>query len=490
MNNEATFDDAGPFEKMVSFEISSFDLNRAMNRASRQISRQVSIPGFRPGRAPRRLVERRVGADRVRADALDDLVPARMGEILYDTEIVPVVPPLLESVMDTANGSVKVAVRVTTWPRLESLPDFRDRRVEVLPYPPVSQELDNRLEHLRHMYSPLRTVDRAIEEGDFAVIDMTVTDGERILEALGMDGLSYEVGSKSLAAEIDEGLRGRRAGEEFEMSAPLPGWYTGDDGAEEASPEDEGEGRSREMVLYRVRVVEVQARSLPDLDDDWASEYTGHDSLEELREEMREEVEEERNTMQWDFLVSETVKELIDDLDLELPERLETAQAELLLNNHLHVLDENNVDFQTYLDRADLDQEEFIDMLQKRAVAGLKTRILLESVIETLGLAVEDADVTEFLENAVEDADDPRAARRQIEGVNRDQLRSDMLTARARSFLAMQVQPIDGRGDPVAIRAPDRVKAWFEPPADTEQNPNLSPDDPQPVYEAEVIDDA
>ena len=390
MKTEASLTDAGPFEKTVSFEISSAELDRAMDRASRRISREVNIPGFRPGRAPRRMVERRVGADRVRTDALDELVPARMGEILARTEIAPVVPPLLESVTDAADGAVQVNVRVTTWPRLDSPPDYRGRRIQVGEHPPVSEEVEARLRHLRHMYAPLQTVDRAVEEGDFAVIDMTVTEGGRAIESLALDAFSYEVGSERLTAEIDENLMERKAGDEFELAAPLPGWLSPGPGEEDLPDPGDGDrsggdGRAPRRGLYRIRVVQVQSRSLPDLDDDWASEYTGHDSLDELREEMRGELESERNSRQWEALVAETMKEAVSEMDLELPERLEAAQTELLLRNHLASLERAKTDYSTYLERTGFEHEQFIEALRGQAVAGLKSRILVESVIDAEG---------------------------------------------------------------------------------------------------------
>ena len=219
---------------MVSFEISSVDLNQAMNRASRRISREVNIAGFRPGRAPRRLVENRVGAERIRTDALEDLVPARMGKILSQTDINPVVPPLLESVTDGDRGAVKVEVRVTTWPRIESVPTYRGKEIAVQEAPPISDEVDARLTQLRHMYAPLQTVDRAVERGDFVVIDMTVQEGDELIEALALDGFSYEVGSERLTAVIDDSLVGRQAGDQIRVDAPLPEWFR---------PEDRNRGR-------------------------------------------------------------------------------------------------------------------------------------------------------------------------------------------------------------------------------------------------------
>ena len=481
--------DAGPFEKMVSFEISSSDLDRAMNRASRQISRQVNIAGFRPGRAPRRLVENQVGTERIRADALEELVPPRVGEILSETEIAPVVPPLLESVTDAANGSVRVQVRVTTWPRLESLPDYRGRSVRVQALPSVSEGVDARLQQLRHMYAPLQTVDRAVEKGDFVVIDMTVMEGERLIESLALDGFSYEVGSERLTARIDEGLLGRKAGDEISICAPLPEWLSpeahtgeGDASSDPSDPsEDEQAGG-----LYVVRIVEVQSRSLPELDDAWASEYTGHDSLEDLREEMSRELETQRGETQWRMLVTETMAEIASELELDLPERLEDVQMEALFRNHLSSLEKAKTDHMTYLERIGLTHEQFLEGLRRQAVAGLKARILLQGVIDSEGMVVGDAELASVLEDLAQSAEDPESLLRHVqESGHTEQIRSDMLRDRAQAYLVMQVQPVDADGQPVEIEAPSWVRAWFE----SAENLDTGGGSREALYEAEVIND-
>lgn len=486
MKTEASFADIGPFEKMVSFEISSVDLNQAMNRASRRISREVNIAGFRPGRAPRRLVENRVGAERIRTDALEDLVPARMGKILSQTDINPVVPPLLESVTDGDRGAVKVEVRVTTWPRIESVPTYRGKEIAVQAAPPVSDEVDARLTRLRHMYAPLQTVERAVEKGDFVVIDMTVQEGDQHIEALALDGFSYEVGSERLTAVIDENLVGRQAGDEIRVDAPLPEWFR----PEEPPQAGEVDPSRADSGTYQIRVGEVQSRSLPDLDDEWASEYTGHDSLEELREEMRDEVEEQRNAAQWEMLVAETLKEMTSDLELDLPERLESAQTEMLFRNHLTSLEKAELDYMAYLERAGLDHDQFVEGLRERAVAGLKARVLIEGVIEQEGLVVEDSEVLDVLRKAAQEAEDPDRFRQEMEkGGHTEQIRSDMLRARAQAFMAMHVQPTDPSGRPVQVEAPAWVRAWFDPVTEPAEIVDPGGDVGEALYEAEVIDD-
>ena len=483
---DVSFSDAGPFEKMVSFEISSVDLKRAMNEASRRISREVSIAGFRRGKAPRRLVENQVGIQRIRADALDDLVPTRVGEILSQTEIVPVVPPLLESVTDADQGGVSVNVRITTWPRLESLPHYRGRQIQIPDVPSVSDQVDARLKELRHMYAPLQTVDKAVENGDFVIIDLTVMEGERSIDALTIDGFSYEVGSEQLIAQIDESLVGKTAGDEISVAAPLPEWLSA---TRQTSNEDHHDDQPAEG-RYEIRIVEVQSRSIPELDDDWASEYTGHDSLEELLQEMGDEVEERHSAALWEMLAAETMKEITSELELGLPERLQNAQMELLFRNHLASLENAKLDYETYLERTGLDHQQVVEGLRRQAVAGLKARILIEGVIEAEGLVVDDAEVSNALREAAGEAEDPEGFLRHVEeSVHTEEVRGDMLRARARAFMAMQVQPVDATGRPVEIEAPSWARDWFDSVPGPAESTDTRGDLGEALYEAEVIND-
>jgi FKBP-type peptidyl-prolyl cis-trans isomerase (trigger factor) len=208
--------------------------------------------------------------------------------------------------------------------------------------------------------------------------------------------------------------------------------------------------------------------------------------LEDLRNEMGGELETQRIETQWRLLVTETLEELTSELELELPERLESAQMELLFRNHLSSLERAETDYMTYLERVGLTHEQFLEGLRNQAVAGLKSRILIEAVLDSEDLVVEDAELAETLEKAAEDAEDSEALLRHMEESGQsEQIRSDMLRARAQAFLAMQVQPVDVDGQPVEVEPPSWVRAWFEPADNLETGGGSG----ETVYEAEVIND-
>jgi len=148
------------------------------------------------------------------------------------------------------------------------------------------------------------------------------------------------------------------------------------------------------------------------------------------------------------------------------------------------------MDYATYLERTGLSHEQFVESLRGRAVAGLKARILMERVIEDEDLVVDDMEVLDVLRRAAQDAEDPDQFQREMEkGAHTEQIRGDMLRARAQAFMAMQVQPVDQSGRPVQIEAPAWVKAWFDPATVPTEILEPGAEVGEALYEAEVIDE-
>ena len=77
MHSEVT--EAGPFERLLTLHIDDAELDDAKDAAARKLSQRLKIKGFRPGKAPRSIVERMVGAETLRAEAVDEALPELVG---------------------------------------------------------------------------------------------------------------------------------------------------------------------------------------------------------------------------------------------------------------------------------------------------------------------------------------------------------------------------------------------------------------------------
>src|SRR6185369_4445367 len=146
--------------------------------------------------------------------------------------------------------------------------------------PEVDEEkIDEQVEQLRQQLGRLETVEKAAENGDFVVIDFKGSidgeDGERDYFA-GGEGRDHllELGSGQFIEGFEEQLVGTKAGDEKVVEVTFPEEYG-------SAPHLAGQ-----PAQFEVTVNEVKAKQLPELDDDFATEAGGFDTVDELREDI------------------------------------------------------------------------------------------------------------------------------------------------------------------------------------------------------------
>ena len=270
-----TVTETGPFERLVTFQLTDDQITAGKAATARKLSQDMKLKGFRPGKAPLPVIEAAVGPARLRSEVIDDLVPPALSEILNDEELRPAVTPQLEALNDV-DGGVEVEIKVTLWPEID-LPNYRDREVEVTSPVVTPEELDTQVERMLEQFATVEEANRPAASGDFVSVDVKATkDGDPVEGANAAD-LLYEVGSGLFVEGIDELLEGAEPGTVLNFEAPLPVGF-GD--------------RAGEQVGFEVIVNEVKERILPELDDAWVDENTEFETVEELKAELEERLAE------------------------------------------------------------------------------------------------------------------------------------------------------------------------------------------------------
>ncbi len=436
MQTEVT--EAGPFERMLTLRLDESELEAAKDSAAKKLSKSLKIKGFRPGKAPRAVVERMVGADALRREAIDDALAEFVSEAIGDTDLAPVTVPRVEDLRDGDTGGVEVDVRITLWPKVENPPDAEGRKI-LVEVPDVEEsEIDDQIERLRNQFAELEDVSREADEGDFVVINLSVESGGRPIEEAAATDLLYEVGSRSFIPGLDGILVGSSAGDIKEGPATLP------DGFGELSGEN---------VTLRVLVKGVRAKKLPDVTDDWIADVTEFDTLSELRDELAENLQAMKLGAANAAFRERLVADLVEEVDVELPEALVEAEMEASLHNLAHGLDDQGIDLPNYLRITGQDEASFVAEVRERATRALKTRLLLEAVAESHDLAVDeseiDAAITEMAARARREPADLRAALE--ESGQGEVLTGDILRRKALDRLLEDASPVDADGNPVDL---------------------------------------
>ncbi|MGH3927382.1 MAG: trigger factor, partial [Pseudonocardiaceae bacterium] len=224
---KSTVEQLSPTRVKINVEVPFDELKPNFDRAYKKIAQQVRIPGFRPGKAPARVLEQRLGRSAVLDEVVSEAVPAKYREAVASEAVHPLGHPDIEVTNIEDGDHLTFSAEVDVRPQIE-LPVFGEFAVSVDDVEVTDAEVDEQLNGLRTRFGTLTGVDRPVQQGDFVSLDLSATvDGEEVEEA-ATTGLSYEVGSGSLIAGLDDALAGAKEGEQRPFTTTLvAGEYAG-----------------------------------------------------------------------------------------------------------------------------------------------------------------------------------------------------------------------------------------------------------------------
>lgn len=430
--------EAGPFERLLKIQLGEEEIEAAKTVAANKLSKQLKVKGFRPGKVPRQIVERMVGADTLRSEAIDEALPEAVGNALEVEDLNPVTRPAITAIEDIEGGGVEVDVVITLWPSIEAVPDFAGRKVEVDIAPVTQAAIDEQIDRLRGQYATLEDVDRAAEEGDFVMIDLSAAVDGDVIEDAGATDLLYEVGSSSFVEGLDDLLVGVSTDETAQGPGTLP----------------EGFGdRGGEQVELLATVKAVRSKNLPEVTDEWVQEVSEFDTVDELVSMLEHNMAEmAKATARHDFQ-DRVMIDLADDLSLDLPQSLIDTEAEASIHNLAHRLQEQGIGLENYLQITGQSQDDFVADSKTQAIRTLKTRVLLEGVAKVESIEVNDDEVLEAVAALASQAEmNPEELFRQLEADGRlDTLSNDILRRKALEAIMSGVVAVDEDGNTIDL---------------------------------------
>jgi trigger factor len=365
-------------------EVPSEELESRVQRTAAQLGRDLRIPGFRKGKVPGPMVIQRIGRDAVLEQAVRDSLPEWYEEAIVRSGVSTVGDPKVDLEHLPPSGEpLSFSIEVAVTPKA-TLGKYRElevgKRSPEVPDEAVQTELDR----LRDSFARLDSVDREAREGDHLVLDFVGrVDGE---EFKGGEARDYmlEIGGGRLIEGFEEQLLGARGGESRTVEVDFPDEY----------PADELKGRHAE---FDVQVKDVKEKRLPDLDDDFASEASEFDTLDELRADIHHKLEHAQEHSIEDEFRQEAVDAAVAEADIDLPEELVTARAQEMWERTERVLRAQGIDPESYLAASGRTQEQMVEEATEDARRTLARESVLEAVAEAEGIEVSDDELLEAL---------------------------------------------------------------------------------------------
>ena len=344
-------------------------------RAARKIAEKSKIPGFRPGKAPYDVIARTYGEEAIKEQAVEMLVDDKYGDVLDQAGVKPGATGSLQEIVSVEPP--KFIFVVPKEPEVV-LGDYRAIRKPYELEPVTEEDLEKVLLNARNSYATTESVDRPAQPGDMVYLQLTgkldkVKEGEK---EIFIDNVSYEMIVGGSESDPDtwpfEGFSQNLAGMSKNEEKVVEYKYSKD------HPDESLKGRK---ATFTVKVEEVKAMKVPELDEEFARMLGNFESVEALREQVREQAEHQRKHEYDDAYFDELIERLVSESEIKYPPQVLEEETRDLVKNFEENLGRQKMDLDAYLKMRELTREEFIDQEVKPAAIKRLTRSLVLSEV-------------------------------------------------------------------------------------------------------------
>ncbi len=423
-------EELSPTRVRLTVEVPFDELKQSLDHAYREVGQQVRIPGFRPGHVPRQVLDQRVGRGAVLEHAINEAVPDLYAKAVREAELVALGQPEVEITKLEDGTEIEFTAEVDVRPSFE-LPDLEHLRVTVDDAEVSPDQVEEYLRALRERFASLRSVERAVEMGDYVSIDLSAqVDGAEVDDAQAT-GISYEVGSGTILDGLDEALIGMSAEETGTFTSELAGGeYAGSD------------------AEVSVTVRSVKVKDLPDLDDDFAQSASEFNTVGELRSNTRKQMEMMRRAGQAGQARDRALEALIEQIDMPLPEAVVEHELEHRRESFEGELRRAGLTVENYLSGRDLTQADLDKELGDDVRRSVKAGFILDKFADAEELGVEQDEIAQYVTQlAYQQGVSPDQLARQLTGAGQlGAVVSDVLRGKAADTIARRVQVTDESG--------------------------------------------
>ena len=372
-----TRDNVSPIEITLSVELETEDENPFLERSYRRTVSRINIPGFRRGKAPRSIVESMVGRTALLQEALDFMVPETLDKVLTDEDVSAFGEPSIEV---TDLEPVSFTATVPLEPTIE-LGDYRSLRVESEPVEIGEEQVDDVISRLQEEQAVWEPVERPAEYGDRLNLDVNgEIDGELVVDDHDVEYIPNEDNVLPFPG-FAPNLVGLAEDAESEFNVTIPEDY----------PREQYAGKE---VQFKVSVLSVKEKSVPELDDEFAKSVgEGFDDVEALRSSVRESLTNQAESAAQNELEQKSLEALCEAAVVNASPILYERELEALQADRERMLRQQGLDLATYLRFMGKSNEEFLDEMRPSAERRLVGGLVLRKLAEAEEIEVTDEDI-------------------------------------------------------------------------------------------------
>ena len=415
----------------LTIEVPAEKFDAAVKNAYNKNKSRYNIPGFRKGKAPFDMIKKMYGAGVFYEDAANEVIDASYPDAAKESGLQIVSHPTVD-VTQIEEGKNFIYTAVVAVKPEVTLGQYKGIEIQRVKAEVTDEDIDAEINNVRNKNSRLITVEgRPIENEDLVTIDFDgYVDGKRFEGGKGED-YPLTIGSHTFIDTFEDQLIGKNAGDECEVSVTFPENYHVDD-------------LKGKPAVFKVSIKEIQKKELPEVNDEFASEVSDFETLEEYKKDLREKLAAEKEKYAATENENRVVEKVVENASMDIPEQMIDEEVRAMVNDYAHRLESQGISFKQYVEITGMTADKIGEQMKPQAIKRIQTRLALEAVVKAEDIKASEEAVEEQFDKMAEAY---KMEKDQIKGMfgeeQLDMMKEDLAVQAAIDFLVAEAKLVD-----------------------------------------------
>ena len=364
----------------LTIEVPAEEFDKAVQNVYQRNKNKFNIPGFRKGKVPRHMIEKMYGVGVFYEEAVNDLLPMAYENGVNESGLEVVSRPEIAVTQVEAGKPMVFTAEVAVKPEV-TLGQYKGLEVAAADLTVTDEEVAAEMKREQEKNATVVTVeDRAVEDGDTAVIDFEgFCDGVPFEGGKG-EAFRLVIGSGQFIPGFEEQRVGKNTGDEVEVNVTFPTPYQ----AKELEGKD---------AMFKVKINEIKGKLLPELDDEFASEVSDFETMGEYREDVAKKLAEKKAESAKQEKEDRVVDMAAANAEMEIPEAMVLTRAEDQVDDFARRLQSQGLKMEQYLEYTGLTRDKMVEQAKDQAEKSIRIRLMLEAVAAAENIEVSEDEV-------------------------------------------------------------------------------------------------
>ena len=370
----------------LTIELSPDEVRPHLERAANRLSERKPVPGFRPGKAPYEIMRKTVGDDMIFHEALEPIVRATLPQAIQEQKLLTVGSPNVEIIKLAPGNPLIYKATLGLLPKV-TLGDYKSLMVERKPGEVTDEEVDKLVSELQASRATEKLVLREAKMDDKIELDFTA-----YLDKVPVEGGTSKthpliLGSRAFVPGFEEQIVGMKGGDEREFTLRFPKDYYKKNMADRD-------------VEFKVKVVSVFERVLPDVNDEFAKSFGNFTTLAELREHLRKNKREEKEREEKERFELAMLEKIFEVSQIEdVPDTLVNGELNKMVDELKSSISYQGMDFARYLESIKKTEEDMRKDLQPQAERRIKLSLVTRAISDAEHIEVSEMEVKKEIDD-------------------------------------------------------------------------------------------